>query len=1167
MSDNLQIDALDQALELLAKNPGFDNAYLAVGELVKLLDNSFNADFSHYKAFTNEKVSARTGWFKDAPGTVGTSTTLELLIDPELDLEIKLFWIKRTAKSVINGSVAFTPNFEDNPNIYPDKKIGIDIFIPATSDRLIVTVSSKLSTRVLELHERVTPTSFEVLKKWQQKFSSKEQLHAILWDSFNLSELNKKFYLQIASYFTSAVSTLTLNGIDEERAKIFTSRLIGRLMFCWFIKKADNIIDNPDQYFTPRGNATEYYHTSLRKLFFGVFNTPISDRHEVMQKHQQSLSLDISGEQSKLFTADVVTPYLNGGLFEEGDLDISEEVVFTNNFFNDFYDFLSEYNFTTDESTSDFEQIAVDPEMLGRIFENLLAEHNPETEKAANTRSAKGAFYTRREIVDYMCKQSLQVYMETYLAKQNIPKIDINKIINSIITLPDAAFATNSSNERTHNLAPYRGAIIDALDNIKVLDPACGSGAFPMGMLQLLMQCYERTFSEAKFNAYDTKKSIIQNSLYGVDIEPMAVEISRLRTWLSLLVEEIADGSISDTLPNLDFKFATANSLIPLKPIKMDGKTVYQSTLLEATSDDPRDMLKQDRKEYYTPENQDKEALKTKIINQINRLKSEYEKDLGHGLSGLLSTYKPFDHNESSGFFDSDFMFDLPDGFDIVIGNPPYVSTKGTNETQKKDLVKAFGFSDDLYSHFYFKGLELCKPGGVLSYITSKTFWTIQTKKNIRELLLSQNLIAIYDTDNPFESVMVDTCVILAQKDALQTGEIRFLKASGDYLNPVELTVPKEIYEKAVNQVIFYPSKYNLQIYDKYNAKVRSIMEYNWDMISTSKNITKHSQKLSSYRKTVLEGNVSLLGLFTDGGVGLQTGNNGNFIGVLNTTKEADKMSASRVDKLYIFCSKKKIQSYGTSRQSVANYLSKLNEKDIRSLFDELKIKYGRDIFGQGFSYRIVEPKEVKNVNEMTDDEKKFGLSGMQTFVPYDKGDKDGNRWYLRTPYYIDWSKENVTFLKKNSGKKNGGMPVVRNPQFYFREGFCWTDVNSTYLKCRLNNCSVFDVLSMSMFTLSPLISDKFAVSLINSKFISEYVSDFVNSTSHFQINDARQIPIIIPTPAQLADFENIFDRAYTIKNNQFDGILTDEAAKEKLKLIQDELDKKVYKLYEINPS
>lgn len=207
-------------------------------------------------------------------------------------------------------------------------------------------------------------------------------------------------------------------------------------------------------------------------------------------------------------------------------------------------------------------------------------------------------------------------------------------------------------------------------------------------------------------------------------------------------------------------------------------------------------------------------------------------------------------------------------------------------------------------------------------------------------------------------------------------------------------------------------------------------------------------------------------------------------------------------------------------------------------------------------------PSEVRDVATMSDDEKQNWLLGPQTFVPYDKWDKDGNRWYLRTPYYINWSKENVSFLKSNSWKKWQGMPVVRSPQFYFRAGFCWSDIHTVLIKTRLKDQSVHDVKSMSMFSFTEKCSNKYLICLLNSTFISNYDFSFVNGTQTFQINDARQVPIIIPTEEQLSNFENIFDRAYTIKTEQFDNIITEESAKDSLNKIQKELDHNVYALY-----
>lgn len=157
-----------------------------------------------------------------------------------------------------------------------------------------------------------------------------------------------------------------------------------------------------------------------------------------------------------------------------------------------------------------------------------------------------------------------------------------------------------------------------------------------------------------------------------------------------------------------------------------------------------------------------------------------------------------------------------------------------------------------------------------------------------------------------------------------------------------------------------------------------------------------------------------------------------------------------------------------------------------------------------------------------------------------------------------------VGFLKTNSGKKGQGMPVVRNPQFYFKEGFCWTDVNSTYLKSRLKKNGVFDVLSMSLFTLHSDIPDWYYVCLINSRLISLYVDNFINNTSHFQINDARQLPIIIPTTDELNHFEKLFKKAVSIKESQFSNKISNDIAEQQLNEIQTEIDNLVNTLYSV---
>lgn len=157
-----------------------------------------------------------------------------------------------------------------------------------------------------------------------------------------------------------------------------------------------------------------------------------------------------------------------------------------------------------------------------------------------------------------------------------------------------------------------------------------------------------------------------------------------------------------------------------------------------------------------------------------------------------------------------------------------------------------------------------------------------------------------------------------------------------------------------------------------------------------------------------------------------------------------------------------------------------------------------------------------------------------------------------------------VRFLKTNSGKKGEGMPVVRNPQFYFREGFCWSDINTTFLKCRLKQKSINDVKSMSLYAMENSIPEYFVICLINSTFMSCYVDTFVNNTQTFQINDARQLPIIIPSKEQLCKFKNVFINAEDIKKQQFASLISLELADERLFTIQEELDMLVCELYAI---
>lgn len=494
---------------------------------------------------------------------------------------------------------------------------------------------------------------------------------------------------------------------------------------------------------------------------------------------------------------------------------------------------------------------------------------------------------------------------------------------------------------------------------------------------------------------------------------------------------------------------------------------------------------------------------------------------IGNEQAAQLTQWDMFDQNSFAPFFDPEWMFGVKEGFDILIANPPYISTKGVSTADKKLFEAEFGFSDDTYNLFFFKGFSLLCKGGCITYITPKTFWTTQTKRNLRDLLLANTLNYVFDTANPFEAVMVDTCITSAVKNKpIAENLVRFMDGRKNLSQPECLIVAQSVYLNTQNSVIFKPSALNMRIYELYGEKVKALYDKWWDKIKTSRDIEKNKRELEEYRASLKPGDVALLGCLTEGGQGLATANNGKYIAVRSTTKWADNIRMSRPKKLADFLARtpKAITAEMYRYPSYAAFLQSLSEAEIAGLFDSLKEQYGRDIFGQGYLYKIVDDCEIANVDSLTDNEKENGIETTKPYyVPYDKGDKDGNRWYLETPFAIAWSKENVRFLKTNSGKKGEGMPVVRNPQFYFREGLCWSDINTTFLKCRIKQKSIHDVKSMSIFGVCDKVPEKYILCVINSTLISYYVDTFVNNTQTFQINDARQLPIIVPTSEQLS--------------------------------------------------
>lgn len=480
-----------------------------------------------------------------------------------------------------------------------------------------------------------------------------------LKERFSVEVVNKQFYNAIAEQFTKLVGSihekgaLTMPTGAEKEAAEFAVRLIGRIIFCWFLKEKQSTAGLS---LMPEGllsaNAVQrhpdYYRNVLELVFFGCLNTSFEQREITLRRAPFSQ-----------------VPYLNGGLFNPQANDFYESakrVEISDTWFRELFEILSQYNFTVDENTNSDVDLSIDPEMLGRIFENLLAEINPETGESA--RKATGSFYTPREIVEYMVNEAVGGFLarETGVTQEKIAGlIEQEEIQTSEIT----------NAERT--------AIIEALQQIKILDLACGSGAFPIGILQKVFYILEQIDPSGEDN-YTRKLRIIQQSIFGVDIQPIATEIAKLRCFLTLIIEEKVDDTKPNRgihpLPNLDFKFVTANALKFLPENPNDPFNMFETGK-------PVETVRKIRDNYFLADKAGRTFLKIEFDGAQDEI-LQTEQELAKARYQNLAKWKPF-QNRQTDWFDSEWMFGVKK-FDIVIGNPPYGATL-TKAEQKYYLV------------------------------------------------------------------------------------------------------------------------------------------------------------------------------------------------------------------------------------------------------------------------------------------------------------------------------------------------------------------------------------------------------------------------------------------------------------------------------------------------
>jgi len=638
-----------------------------------------------------------------------------------------------------------------------------------------------------------TPTKYLITKGRVIDFGD-------LKSRFSLEVVNKDFYKEISELFaklvggksskgkTSHLSLLKLPFIeDKSRVSLeFAVRLIGRIIFCWFLRekhsKAGKSLMPKELLSLEAVNINkDYYHGILEPIFFKVLNEPIKSREEEYR--------------SNFFES---VPYLNGGLFSPHNDDyfsLNKDkqtinhniVVIPDIWFKELFSVLETYNFTIDENISFDEELSIDPEMLGRIFENLLAEINPETGESA--RKSTGSYYTPRVIVEYMVDESICSYLQTQTKisenkLRSIISYDFNDDIKEIIS------------------ASEKNKIIDALEQVKILDPACGSGAFPIGALQKIVfilqqvdadgkiwfekqiknvspeikRVIEREFENENFD-YIRKLGVVRKNIYGIDIQPIATEISRLRCFLTLIVDESIHDDLEnrgiEPLPNLDFKFVTANSLIGLpKPSSSNQQGLFED-------ESGIGELKELREMFFNASGVEREKLKLQFVQAQNRMFEKVIEKKRGGMADLttkLTTWKPFEHKASS-WFDPEWMFGIKEGFSILIGNPPYVRQEEIDYKQElKSEYEIFNSVSDLYTYFYERGFRLLINSGTLAFITSSKFLRARygtiLRKYLKENTTIRNIVNFGD-QHMFEAI-TNTLIFIATKQKAENNKFNY---------------------------------------------------------------------------------------------------------------------------------------------------------------------------------------------------------------------------------------------------------------------------------------------------------------------------------------------------------------------------------------------------------
>lgn len=674
------------------------------------------------------------------------------------------------------------------------------------------TTSAKRFTYVFgkDFRSRTAAERFKVL-------SESQRCDEDFINAFSVEALSNEFFNNYRAYYAVFVEYITGEHYSDEKklaniiskwnwlekdsknqfentfasnakdVRDYIKKMFGRIVFLYFLQRKGWLYDNDGKsnlhymhsLFEQAGELQNtFLDDVLEPLFFYVLNT--KDAEERKQSAMSERGKDIT-----ILPGWQHIPYLNGGLFTPDEID-PKKCTFPSVYFKELFEFLDSYNFTIDENDQEDAEIGIDPEMLGRIFENLLEDNKD-----------KGAFYTPKPIVDYMCRESIIAYLQTYINNDE-GKEQIRHFVETL-----------KVEQLDDTLCQY---IEQQLTNVKICDPAIGSGAFPMGMVSLLSKLFIILRKDQEIDQAKIKRDIIQNNIYGVDIEKGAVDIARLRFWLALVVDEVAPRP----LPNLDYKIMCGNSLLHRYDIHEPMEDVFKE-YNQSLPKKERMSLEKYKQMVADYTNTSDHKAKERFNQIINEVKNAFKWELSDKKkSNILNLKRKIVEYESPSFFERikaekdylkklkkqlkekeaerddiesnklyenafEWRFEFPQllddegnftGFDIVIGNPPYINVQ-LMSTKEKQIYKTnyttFFKRCDMFCLFYELGLlKITANRGIVTMIIPSVIHSNMSYKLIRNVMLDNQWLqeVHYTGGDVFNTPTVDTTILICNKNS-----------------------------------------------------------------------------------------------------------------------------------------------------------------------------------------------------------------------------------------------------------------------------------------------------------------------------------------------------------------------------------------------------------------